>query len=232
MKTLSNKNAWLIALNYGVGYLFLYPILIVYFASFLMQQTGINYYSTIVNIFYVIFFLVTFYWGRSLLSTAYREFKEGWKKIVKSAITNYLLSYGATVLISMILVFFTSKTSSVNQTVIEEQLKSTTLTIVLLSTIFAPLMEELFFRGVIYNKLTLRFNFYVGAIVSSVLFGLMHIMTTLLAGEFSEILFSFQYMVIGFFIARSYYQTKSFATPLLFHFIQNTLSVIILLVLG
>lgn len=232
MKTLSKKNAWLIGLNYGLGYLIIYPILINWLAVFLYNATGHNYYDLIVKFFYATFFAVSLYLGRELFASAWNDFKTSWMKILKISFKNYLLSLLVSMVVSAAILFFTNQTSSLNQSALETQLKSTTVMIVLLSTVFAPLMEELFFRGLIYNKLTIRFNFMTGALVSATLFGLMHVLPSLTSGNLADIPFALQYIVIGFFIARSYHQADSFAAPITFHFIQNTIATILLLLMG
>ncbi|MEG0163867.1 CPBP family intramembrane glutamic endopeptidase [Anaerorhabdus sp.] len=232
MKTLSKKNAWLIGLNYGLGYLVIYPVLISWLAAFLYNITGHNYYDLIVKLFYATFFAVSLYLGRELFASAWNDFKMNWMKILKISSKNYLLSLLVSMVVSATILFMTNQTSSLNQSTLETQLKSTTVMIVLLSTVFAPLMEELFFRGLIYNKLASRFNFLTGAMISAILFGIMHVLPSITSGNFSDIPFALQYIVIGFFIARSYHQADSFTAPITFHFIQNTIATILLLLMG
>ena len=45
----------------------------------------------------------------------------------------------------------------------------------IITVIGAPLMEELLFRAIIFKRISKKFNIYIGMIISSLIFGLLHI---------------------------------------------------------
>lgn len=76
--------------------------------------------------------------------------------------------------------------------------------------LFAPLMEELIFRGIILQKLAIQKNTIKGLVVSAIAFAFMH----------------FRYDVIPLFImgivfSLLYLKTKQLAMPILCHFLYN-----------
>ena len=87
--------------------------------------------------------------------------------------------------------------------------------------ILAPIVEEIFFRGIIYKVLRSRFSFMLSALFTSLLFAAIHRVP-------SNILPLF---VISFSLCYTYEKTKSIYSPIIFHSIHNTLSITFLLIL-
>ena len=80
----------------------------------------------------------------------------------------------------------------------------------LVISVFPAIVEELFFRGVLFRYLR-RHGFYYAAIVSAVLFGLMHM-------NFSQILFT---IPLGLVLCYVYEKTGHIWPCMLLHFLHN-----------
>ena len=78
------------------------------------------------------------------------------------------------------------------------------------SVIFAPLMEELVFRGVIFNRLKIRAGIIPAMLISSFLFGIGHSF----GGMTSAFLF-------GICMCILYLKTDNILVPMSVHFINN-----------
>ena len=78
--------------------------------------------------------------------------------------------------------------------------------------IFAPIMEELFFRGIIFQKLAVQRSTGKALLWSAVIFSLIHFRTDLIS------LFTF-----GVTLAILYFQTKQIAVPIFCHFAYNSI---------
>ena len=89
--------------------------------------------------------------------------------------------------------------------------------------IIAPIYEELIFRGVIYDDTKKLFNAKIAALVSAVLFGLIH-----LHGSYIQITVT---MVGGLLSAYCYEKTKSLYACILLHSIHNLMSNVIYILL-
>ena len=87
--------------------------------------------------------------------------------------------------------------------------------------IFAPLSEELFFRGFLYKKLRNRYSFKVSAIIVSLLFACLHRIPLNILPLF----------IISFALCYLYEKTQNLFTPIIFHFLHNSLNFFSLLVL-
>lgn len=77
--------------------------------------------------------------------------------------------------------------------------------------IFAPLLEELVFRRVIFGSIYTKTNFWIAAVLSGVIFALVH-------GEPEHTLI---YMAPGIVFSFIYYHTKRIWTPMIAHFLMN-----------
>jgi membrane protease YdiL (CAAX protease family) len=91
---------------------------------------------------------------------------------------------------------------------------------VLVSSIIGPILEEIVFRKIIFGGLFGRFNFFVSALISSVIFALAH-------QEPQHILL---YSSMGFTFAYLYVKTKHIVVPMFAHTAMNTFVVLIQIV--
>jgi uncharacterized protein len=87
----------------------------------------------------------------------------------------------------------------------------------ILVIVFAPISEELFFRGFLFGGLRGRMTFWPAALVSGVFFGLIH----LLGGSWEVIA---PLAAFGVLLAWLYERTGSLGPPILMHAIQNSIA--------
>jgi len=83
--------------------------------------------------------------------------------------------------------------------------------------LFAPILEELIFRRVIFGSLVHKTNFFVAGSVSAVVFAVIHF-------DFTHILL---YAVSGFIFAFLYYKTKRILTSIISHMLLNGFVVLV-----
>lgn len=76
--------------------------------------------------------------------------------------------------------------------------------------IFAPIMEELIFRGVLFNRLKIRIGIFPAMILSSIIFAIGH--------EFGGITSAF---IFGICMCMIYLKTDNILIPMSVHFINN-----------
>ncbi|GAA0599315.1 type II CAAX endopeptidase family protein [Virgibacillus siamensis] len=81
--------------------------------------------------------------------------------------------------------------------------------------LIAPIMEEIIFRKIIFGAFYKRTNFFIAALLSSFIFGIIH-------GEPEHILI---YASMGFVFAFLYVQTKRIIVPIVVHMLLNSISV-------
>ena len=88
---------------------------------------------------------------------------------------------------------------------------------ILVSSVIGPILEEIVFRKIIFGTLHKRFNFFLSALISSVIFALAHM-------EPHHILL---YSAMGFTFAFLYVKTKHILVPIFAHVAMNTLVVVV-----
>ncbi|MGE8081236.1 CPBP family intramembrane glutamic endopeptidase [Peribacillus loiseleuriae] len=89
--------------------------------------------------------------------------------------------------------------------------------VMLVTSIVGPILEEIIFRKIIFGSLYKRLNFYLSALISSVIFGIAHF-------EPEHILL---YSAMGFTFAYLYIKTNRILVPIFAHVTMNTLVVIV-----
>ena len=86
----------------------------------------------------------------------------------------------------------------------------------LIPAISAPILEELIFRKIIFGSLYQKVNFFWAAVISSLIFGILHM-------EFLHLLI---YTTMGFVFAFLYVATKRIIVPIIVHMALNTVAVL------
>jgi hypothetical protein len=86
-----------------------------------------------------------------------------------------------------------------------------------LAGIAVPFAEELFFRGVLYAWLRGRWGVWVGVIVSSLIFGLVHLSPVVIIGA----------IPLGIVTALVYERTKSLWSSVIVHLAFNSLGLLL-----
>ena len=89
--------------------------------------------------------------------------------------------------------------------------------VMIVSSVLGPILEEIVFRKIVFGTLYKRLNFFVSALISSLIFAAAHM-------EFVHILL---YTAMGFTFAYLYVKTKRILVPIFAHVTMNTLVVLI-----
>ena len=85
------------------------------------------------------------------------------------------------------------------------------------AVIAAPILEELFFRGMIYKRLRVMINVKAAVVISALFFGAFH-------GNLVQFVYAF---IIGLMLAYVYEKFKTIWAPVIFHIGANLISVLI-----
>ncbi|MFF2449316.1 CPBP family intramembrane glutamic endopeptidase [Neobacillus sp. NPDC058068] len=88
---------------------------------------------------------------------------------------------------------------------------------IIVTSIIGPILEEIVFRKIIFGALHKRFNFFISALISSVIFALAH-------QDPAHILI---YSAMGFAFAFLYVRTNRIIVPIFAHVTMNTLVVLV-----
>lgn len=219
-KTLSDNRNWLLLANYFVGYNFLYP-----FIANKMIKIYPNAHLLIYIMIYGVTFIINLILVLPIIKQDIKIFEDDLKhrlKIVfKYAILNFIVEISLSILIS----FFYNEESR-NQIDIENFFNNYFVLASILACFFAPIVEESIFRIGILKKIEEKLDFKKALIISSFLFGFVHVYDALLAGEFGQLIYIIYYGGIGLLSGLLYHKNGEIISPMLFHLIHNLASLI------
>lgn len=199
---------------------FIICILLIFVAPNILKGKLVKY---TLYLFMIILLLVVFYKDlKRDIKYFFKYFREYNSYVFKM----YLFSLLVLLILTIAIRITTNLDNSTNQITLTEQFKETPLLIGLLSVLYAPFVEEILFRGIIRKFIN---NKWLFIIISGFLFGIAHVIDDFQSIE--ELLYIFVYGSLGCFMAATYYKTNNIFTNMYFHFIQNSLAIIALILL-
>ena len=135
-------------------------------------------------------------------------------------IKTVFLTLGATYIVNIFYALFSTNTQTQNNQVITELFSlnlQVKIMMAFMTVIFAPLCEELLFRGILINSFSAKYN-GLGILLSGVLFGLVHLNNSAMG--------FLLYMTIGWLLAYSYCRHNNLTVSWCVHFLINTIATI------
>ena len=213
------KEYWIIIIVYiamQLSSLVGLPILIFSFKSFGISQS-LAVPVWLIASFSIALLIILFILRKEMNTQSFE--KRGGSSIGESviwAIIGVFLAYFAQIFAAMIETLLGVKMGSENTQNILHIIETMPAAIIVTS-IIGPILEEIVFRKIIFGAMYKRFNFFISALISSVIFAAAHM-------EFQHILL---YSAMGFTFAFLYVKTKHILVPIFAHVTMNTLVVLV-----
>ncbi|MDE6475993.1 MAG: CPBP family intramembrane metalloprotease [Erysipelotrichaceae bacterium] len=227
---LSHIRMFSLLANYCIGYMYVYPMIVFYGSSLLYPDSNMV-LPELEFMIYVFMILFSVLVGWPLLKEEYYLYKEEKGSFFPKlciCLKNLLYIYVGNLILGGIVQWLSKTEASANQESIAEAANVTPLLIIFTTLIFAPIVEEIVFRGVIYRFLRSRFNFMKASIISSLLFGFIHVYLSLFTGDYNDLWYIFVYAIAGFLIAKTYEETHSLYGAIFLHFLNNAIGILFL----
>lgn len=180
------------------------------------------------EIWFEVMYLIPLVWfvmakpHRQSFASLFRGFSLGsfnWFHLVLILALGLVSSFGIDNLMSMLVATLAPDyiTDALNMNVIEPGNHwMLNLWMVLGAVVVAPFMEELVFRGLLYERLSVKWSTRNAALVSSLIFGLLHAEAWLGAGLF------------GLLMCLVYHHTKNLWIPIILHMTNNLIVVLLM----
>ncbi len=158
-----------------------------------------------------------------------RKTDGGWRTLVKWDVKwrkDLLVAVGFTVTLVaaqivarlLLIGLFGIDTNNLGNTDIVTDMKGAWLAVIILcATVGAPIVEELFFRGLFFNVTRRKWNVPVAVIVSSLAFGLLHAQGTVASTIYTVA----STTIVGACLALLYWKTNRIGTNILSHMVFN-----------
>ena len=173
----------------------------------------------------VLIFLLVIYIFKNRYSRDFKEFKENFRSYISYIFKWWSIMLGLSLIVGIIRIVLGGSTVTANQ----DALNSAPLWYIgPLAIIWAPVVEEAIFRGGIRRFIK---NDILFVIVSALLFGLLHTISTEI-GIYNIMIQSLQYVVMGGVMAYVYTKTNNIYVNMGIHCIQNTIGVILMLIMS
>lgn len=117
--------------------------------------------------------------------------------------------------------------TSVNQNEIVKMFQENMLLVAIMTVILAPIIEEIVFRGA-YFSLRESVSDTKAILISSLMFGFIHIISGLSLSNLIELIFIFPYAIMGYYMCLSAKETESIWGSILHHALSNFVAVVLL----
>ena len=177
---------------------------------------------------YVCLFLIFFGLVYTPMIASFKFFKKNLKHNLIEVLKTWGLMLIATILVGIVFNFILPKNSqSGNQAVVESAFWNAPLFMTFNIILYAPIVEEIVFRGVFYQTFRSRFVFWPAVLISTLVFGGLHVIQPIMqGGSWTEIIYLFQYAFMAFFMINAYEKTGSIWGAIMIHFLNNFLSLL------
>ena len=225
--TLGPIRTIILLLNYFAGYEFVYPYI---FSEVLYGITG-RYNIIMINaLIYGWTFIVTVIIAWPLIRYGWKKFWISFPQNARRIVLSMVCLYGFTILATMVVYQITGVPVSRNQMEINWYFRRQPLYVVMIACIFAPLVEECVFRGALQGWLKSKGLAILGIVISSVLFGFMHVAGEIFAGNMEELIYILPYAGMGLVFGILYHKSDSVFCSMMLHLLNNAISMLLLVI--
>ncbi len=214
-------------------YLFGLSIAIEFASILLYKRFGFEMTDLQFNmVFYIIMLAVVIgIYGRYIWASIKRAFSQRprWMWIV-TLYLGFLGIFSLNMVSQVIIGMFERDMTSVNQDTAVSFAENSLGFMFFMSCICAPIIEELFFRGVLFRPFARgKVSAVIACLVSAVLFASIHVVTAAIANnDPGELLYLIGYLPQGIVLAVCCYKTKNIAGSMLLHFANNLLAIMMI----
>lgn len=226
---LSKGRMIVLFVNYFIGYNLLYPLLLRRVTLWL-DPTARMIPDWLQLLTYLFMIVISVFVGWPLLRESHQGVRKHKFKIVTICLRLLGIFYVCSLFLNMIVMMFTTTTTSANQSQVVSALQVSPFLTLFSTIIYAPIVEELLFRGVFFRCIRPHMKLWLAAICSALIFGFIHVMDSFFTGNFADMIYLFSYGLIGFFLALAYEKTESIYGSMMLHFMNNAVAFIMIAV--
>lgn len=202
-------------------------LLILFFVIIMFVFPKFSFFSKIpVYVVYIVIFLIVLLVNFKDIKNDLSMFIKHKNKYIPFVLRRYFMMIGIMIVVAIPIVFLNSGKVSTNQQVLNDMFKKVPIVTLLLSTLYAPFVEENIFRLSLSKILK---NKTIFIIVSGFLFGTLHMIDKFIS--FYDLLYIFQYSALGICLAKAYSDSKNIFVSISMHFIQNFIAAMLILML-
>ncbi len=220
---ISRRRAVLILATYFLGYVFVIPLILYKIDEFIPGFYGNPYVDVA---FHTIMTLVFLKLASKLLQESNKHLNM--KALVVPILAAPFMIYGSA-MINIAMTTISGQTEPVNQAIIIEQFNANRLPIMVQVMVFAPIVEEIIFRGIFYRHLKKAGRYLVPLIFSTLLFASLHSFSAIIMQQWTDLWYIPVYAFMALVLAYTYEKSQNLYSAIFLHFINNAISILAML---
>ena len=226
----SKKKSFFLLFHFTLGYFLVYPMILFVVLAALGIESWL-YDGKADTIYSIIMLIVSIYFTKDMLWRSINELADNPGKIFKTIITTLPMMLLGSIVLNYLITTFTGQTEAQNQTEIIGLFEQAPYLIIIQALLYAPIVEEIMFRGLVFGGLSKK-SMTFAIIVSSSLFGLAHVYNSILSGNFADLWFFPTYALLGYFLNRAYIKSGSIVSSMALHFLNNAIGLLAISAIG
>lgn len=213
---------WVVALVLFITYvlmhvtsIFLAPALVFYFTGKGFDEAeaishGFAWTLFSVNLVAAVIFVIILLKNKKFLPS-FKGKPAPFGRVLSWGILGFFLALGGQLIAAAIETSLFGVPAGSENTEVLSNIAKTSPIIIFSMVLFAPFLEEIVFRRILFAGLYPKTNFWIAAIVSAIIFAVVH----------NELQHTLMYLMPGLAFAFVYYKTKRLITPMISHFLMN-----------
>jgi len=186
--------------------------------------------------YYLLFAILLMILFHKSLKVEWKNFLKNPKKYTKQGINAWIKGLILMVISNLIVLSITGGSMAGNETQNREILSAMPIYAMTTMCILGPFIEEMLFRKSFRKAFQKKQTF---AIVTSLIFASLHVINgfdeltlTCIMQNWTQLLYFLPYSSLAYFFALAYYETDNIFTSTIAHTIHNTITVLIILIMG
>ena len=187
-----------------------------------------SFFEKINDVFkYIFIFIFVIILNFDYLKEDYVLFKNNIKLYIRFIIKRYLIMLLCLFLVALPIYFIIGNETSSNQSILNSFFKEAPLKMLLLTSLYAPFVEECIFRLDIRKIINNKVLFII---ISGLIFGLLHVIDYL--PNIKDCLYLFVYVSLGINLAKAYLDSNNIFVSISMHFMQNFIASVLVIILS
>ena len=220
-EVLSGLSSSLLVVNYALNYNIVLPWV-------LNRLFSMGFYSLDNNIPELIAYLLVLGFTVALswpaLSWGWKQYVRNFRKNTLSIFSFFFIMLAVTVVTSLIISKATGTETSINESDIDYYFENAPYYFAFVAVVFAPIVEECVFRLAIHKRLAASGHKVLGILVASLLFGFIHVYSSIFSGNYLDLAYLAVYSAMGLVISLLYEKTGSIWCCIMLHMLNNALA--------
>ena len=225
---LSGKRTILLLLLYFVGYTFILPVILTTL-TLLMNPNATMISIPLAIAFYVAFMILSIWVAKPIWKDSLQQFSKDIFKNIVIIILGVFAILIVNLVLGIIISLITNSSESLNQQAIAENAMIAPMFTLFASIVFAPIVEETVFRGGVFTFLRKKHSLFFAMLISSLLFGFIHVSDSLLTGQYQDLIYLLVYSGLGLVLSYSYEKSNSIVVSMGIHLGNNLIAFLVMM---